>query len=344
MTIEPLRTIHVGARGRGAWPLHLMHADTRFQPVGVVTREPASIADTLAVAALPDASAHTSLSAALAAADCDIVVVCTPVELHARDLREAFAAGKHVLVEKCLSNRWDEACALVAEAERAAVELVVAQNSRYTASTQTLHAAVTSGEYGTAAVIDIAMHKYRPAPRQQDYPLAMFWDQGCHHVYDLQWCFGPITAVTARTFGAPWSRYRDDAAIQALCTFESGATCAYLLSNVSRGNELRFSVHTDRGVLTRHGDEWEWAAALAPDDAPFGWNAPPEPVAAPDLVPASGEHGVLDALYEAVTTRTPTPISGRANLETLRVCEMVERAALDGRTVTRAEVSAPRSQ
>jgi predicted dehydrogenase len=307
-----------------------MDADAGFEPVAIVTREPATLDD--------PRSKFTSLADALDAVDCDAVVVCTPVELHARDLRIAFAARKHVLVEKCLSNSWPEACALVAEAEAAGVELVVAQNYRYTASTQTLHAALASGAVGAAGAIDMAMHKYRPAPRQQDYPYAMFWDQGCHHVDDLQWCFGPIASVRATTFGAPWSRYRDDAAIQALFAFASGVTCTYVLSNVARVNDFRFLVHTDRGALQQTGEQWTFAAALAPDDAPFGWNAPPEPVAPPAAIPASGEHGVLEAFRRAVAERVPTEISGRANLETLRVCQMVQVAGETGRAVHRSEV------
>ncbi len=326
-----IRTIHVGARGRGAWPLQLMRQDPAFEPVAIVTRDPSTLGD-----ALPE---FTDLPAALDAVDCDAVIVCTPVELHARDLRIAFAAGKHVLVEKCLSNAWPEACALVQEAESAGVELVVAQNSRYTASTQTLHAALTSRAYGSAAIVDLAMHKYRPAPRQQDYPYAMFWDQGCHHVDDLQWCLGSIAEVRAQTFGAPWSRYRDDAAIQALFTFTSGATCSYLLSNVSRANDLRYLVHTDRGALRWEADHWEFAAAAAPDDAPFGWNEPPVRIDPPGDAPPSGEHGVLATFHRAVTDRVPTEISGRANLETLRVCEMVQRAGESGGTVRRADVA-----
>jgi predicted dehydrogenase len=316
-----------------------MQEDPRFAPVGIVTRDPRTVGEVLPDGAAGSCRVGTDLGGVLDEVECDVVVVCTPVELHARDLRVAFAAGKHVLVEKCLSNDWAEACALVREAETAGVELVVAQNYRYTAPTQTLHAALSSGRYGTAAVVDLSMHKYRPAPRQQDYPFAMFWDQGCHHVDDLQWCLGPIASVTARTFSAPWSRYRDDAAIQALFAFESGAHCTYVLSNVGRGNELHWSVHTDAGLLVRRGDEWRWAEALAPGDAPFGWNAPPVVVPLAAGVPASGEHGVLDALHRAVTQRVPTEISGRANLETLRVCEMVQRAGTLGREVMRDEVA-----
>jgi len=334
-----IRTVHVGARGRGSWPLHLMRADADFEPMAIVTRDPESLESSVEVAAQYADSVFTDLSAALDAVDCDAVVVCTPVELHARDLRTAFAAGKHVLVEKCLSKSWDEACSLVTEAEAAGIELVVAQNYRYTNSTQTLHAAVASGDFGSPALIDLGLHKYRPAPRQQNYPYAMFWDQGCHHADDLQWCFGPIAAVRAHTFSAPWSRYRDDAAIQAEFTFESGATCTYVLSNVSRANEMRYAVHTERGALQWCGDHWEFAEAVAPDDAPFGWNAPAVRVETPSGIPASGEHGVLDAFRRAVAERVPTEISGRANLETLRVCEMVQRAGTTGQVVHRSDVA-----
>lgn len=333
-----IRTVHVGARGRGEWPLRLMRADPDFEPVGIVTRHVATIGDVPTSAGLGTAAVFTDLRVALATVECDAVVVCTPVELHARDLRTAFAAGKHVLVEKCLSNVWDEACDLVAAAEAADVELVVAQNYRYTASTQTLHAALASEEFGRAAVVDIGMQKFRPAPRQQDYPYAMFWDQGCHHVDDLQWLFGPIAAVRASTFTAPWSRYRDDAAIQAMFKFESGVTCTYVLSNVARLNRLQFQVDTERGAFQWCDDHWEFSAALAPDDAPFGWNASPERVESPPGIPASGEHGVLDAFRRAVIERVPTEIGGRANLETLRVCEMVQRAGTTGEVVHRSDI------
>ena len=140
-TPAPLRTVHVGARGRGAWPLQLMAADDRFEPVAIVTRDPATAAEVLAPVRLSPGAVFTDLASALAAVECDVVVVCTPVELHARDLPTAFAAGKDVLVEKCLSNNWTEACALAVGAEAAGVELVVAQNYRYTAATMTLQAA-----------------------------------------------------------------------------------------------------------------------------------------------------------------------------------------------------------
>lgn len=336
--MTPTRTVHVGARGRGAWPVELLADDDRFRPVALVGRDPLDLAAPLAVSGLDPRAAYRSLPEALAAVACDAVVICTPVELHGRDIRVAIAAGKHVLVEKCLSNDWREACELVALAEAAGLALVVAQNYRYNATLQTLHHAVASGQFGQPMLIDLALHKYRPAPRQQDYPFAMFWDQGCHHVDALQWIFGPIAEVTAHTFTAPWSRYRDDAAIQTLLRFESGAVWTYLLSNVARTMEYRFLVQSDQGALSLDGNAWVWRAAAAGDDAAFGWNAPPVALPSPPQLPVTAEHGVIDAFHRAITTGEQTEISGLANLETLRVCEMVSRSGATGSTVRRHEI------
>lgn len=336
--MSPIRTIHVGVRGRGAWPVQLMSADARFAPVAVVGRDPALLGDALATAGLGADAAFSSLDDALERVEADAVVVCTPVELHARDLRAAFAAGKHVLVEKCLTNDWDEAVALVEEADAAGVELVVAQNYRYTPCFWTFRHLAGTAEYGEPMLVDIALQKYRPAPRQQDYPFAMMWDQGCHHADALQWALGPVEEVEARTFGAPWSRYRDDAALSAVFRFASGAVWTYLVSNLARSFDHRFSVQTARGALTWEAERWRWHEGLAAEDDAWGRNAPAVDVPPAPDVPASGEHGVLDRFAAAVHDGEATGISGRENLETLRVCEMVRRAGSTGRVVSRGDV------
>jgi predicted dehydrogenase len=53
----------------------------------------------------------------------DAVVIATPHALHARQALDAVRAGKHVLVEKPMATRWEEAVALVEAAERAGVTL-----------------------------------------------------------------------------------------------------------------------------------------------------------------------------------------------------------------------------
>ncbi|MGH2409040.1 MAG: Gfo/Idh/MocA family protein [Chloroflexota bacterium] len=53
----------------------------------------------------------------------DAVVIATPHALHAGQALDSVRAGKHVLVEKPMATRWDEAAALVQAAEAIGVTL-----------------------------------------------------------------------------------------------------------------------------------------------------------------------------------------------------------------------------
>ena len=57
--------------------------------------------------------------------------ICTPHHLHWEQAVMAARAGKHVLVEKPIALTLEEANDIVAEAQRAGVTLMVAENYRY---------------------------------------------------------------------------------------------------------------------------------------------------------------------------------------------------------------------
>ncbi|MGH2344009.1 MAG: Gfo/Idh/MocA family protein [Chloroflexota bacterium] len=61
--------------------------------------------------------------ALLADPEVDAVVIATPHALHARQALDSVRAGKHVLVEKPMATRWDEAVSLIDAANEAGVVL-----------------------------------------------------------------------------------------------------------------------------------------------------------------------------------------------------------------------------
>jgi predicted dehydrogenase len=79
----------------------------------------AKIARTYGVPVLPD------YTAALAG-DCDVVVICAPAHLHVPMARQALRAGKHVLIEKPLSQSLQDVDTLLAEAARSGRQTAVA--------------------------------------------------------------------------------------------------------------------------------------------------------------------------------------------------------------------------
>ena len=336
----PIRTIHVGVGRRGRWPLEVLTAtssktaDARFQPAALVDVSPELLAEAQALTGLDVSDSFPKLDSALAAVEADAVIICTPTMYHAPLARLAFDAGKHVLVEKGMTTNWQDAIALVGEAESAGVKFCVSQNYRYRPEILSLKAAVISGAYGTPHLIDLVHHRFRPTPRTLDYPFAMVWDMSVHHLDNLVACFGPVAEVTARSFTAPWSQYPHDAGISGVLHFASGPVATYAMTHIASFNDYRFVVQSAEGVLTWDGADWQWQVT---PDADFGKAQPPQPVPHAPSPPRS-ELGVIDNLYRYIVDDVEPDISGRNNLEILRACEMLCRSSQERRTVHRDEV------
>ena len=330
-----LRTILVGVGGRGRWPVELLSDDPRFAPVALVDVVPEHLAWARERSGLPESACFQDLDTALRQTDATAVIICTPTRTHARFIRSAVRAGRHVLVEKGMTLDWNEARLLVHEARAAGVCFCVSQNYRYSAEVRTLQQALTSGRYGTPYLIDLIHHRHRPEPRTLDYPGAMVWDMACHHFDNLVFLFGPVARATAVTYNAPWSAYPYDAGVSAVLEFASGPVCTFVLTHQATVSSYRWVLQSERGALqTTAGGSWEWVPrGEVRQFAPAG---PPEPV--PSAPPFRSEQGVLDDWYRYIREGVEPGISGRQNLETLATCEMVLRSAALRRAVERTEL------
>ncbi|HEV2126610.1 MAG TPA: Gfo/Idh/MocA family oxidoreductase, partial [Chloroflexota bacterium] len=185
-----------------------------------------------------------------------------------------------------------------------------------------LHHLLAGGEYGTPHLIDLINHRYRPEPRTLDYPFAMVWDMSCHHFDNLVALFGPVAWVTAVSHSAPWSAYPYDAGVSAVLEFQRGLVCTYQLTHQATVSDYRFLVQTERGGLEWDGRQWRFRAR---PNRHLGRNS--ETVPLESVATVRSEQGVVDDWYRYIVEGVEPGISGRHNLETLAVCEMVVRAA-----------------
>ena len=332
-----LRTIHVGVGARGTWPIKVMGADPKFQPVTLVDVNPDFLAQAQAQLQLPDSAVFNDLQTALGAVEADAVVICTPTVTHAPFARLAFAHGKHVLVEKGMTMDWEEAKALVREAEQAGVRFCVAQNYRYFANMATIKQLLDAPDHphhpGAVQIVDFIHHRYRPEPRTLNYPYAMVWDMSCHHVDLLAYWLGEARRVTALSYNTSWSQYAHDANIAAIIEYASGAVCHYVLTHSATISDWRIILQGERG-------------ALRTADMPGVWYYPrpgsqlgaSEPVPCDEVRLPASEQGVADDFHRFIAEGIEPGISGRNNLQTLAVCEMLVRSARERRPVERAEL------
>ncbi len=332
-----LKTVLVGVGGRGRWPVEVMGSDARFEIVAIVDFSEQFAEKAAQDLGLSVAQTFRSLGEALGAVESQAVVICTPTRTHAALAREAFAANQHVLVEKGMTFDWNEAIDLVKEADEAGVKFCVAQNYRYNPVEQTVSHLLSDKDNphypGEIAIVDMVHHRYRPEPRTLNYPFATVWDMSCHHVDLLSGWLGAVKRVTAHASNPPWSAYEHDADIAAFIEYESGAVCHYVLTHAATISDYRLLMQGDRGTLRAFDVPGVEFYPLPPGQL---GSATPEKCVMTD-VPRS-EQGVTNDFLRYIQEGIEPGISGRNNLQTLLVCEMLVRSASQKRAIDRDEV------
>ncbi len=204
--------------------------------------------------------------------DIDVVDICTPGHLHAELAVAALEAGKHVLVEKPLSNTVAESEWMVAAAEKArasGTQSMVGFNYRRVPALALARRLVREGRIG--AVREVRLSYLQDwladagAPmtwrlRKEAAGSGALGDLGSHAVDQLAFLLGePVTAVSGRlrTFvperTGPSGREPvtvDDAAWATLHT-QSGVVASLEVSRVATGrkNSLQIEVYGSGGAL-----------------------------------------------------------------------------------------------
>jgi phthalate 4,5-cis-dihydrodiol dehydrogenase len=197
-----LGIVGMGAAGWAFLPAVRKSADFRLAAVA----EPADDVRA-AVAAETGAAAHADLAAMLRQPDVDAVYIATPTELHPAQVAEACAAGKHVLTEKPMAIRVQQAQAMVDAAARAGVVLQVGHSHSYDLPIARMRELVRSGALGRARMIhtwNFTDWMARPR-RSAEFDIAqgggVTYRQGAHQIDILRLIGGGLVkSVRAATF------------------------------------------------------------------------------------------------------------------------------------------------
>jgi predicted dehydrogenase len=212
-----------------------------------------------------------SLAAALASADVDMVVICTPSGLHVALAQEALAAGTHVVIEKPLDvslPRAREILELSRRAERDGLVVSVISQHRFDPASKVVAEAAHSGAFGrlTSGVASVAWW------RTQDYYDSGQWrgtweldgggavmNQGVHTVDLLVWFLGTPVEIDARTALLAHERVEVEDVAVATIRFESGALAVLHATTAAYpGLSVRLQVHGDRGSVIIDDDQLEY--------------------------------------------------------------------------------------
>ena len=177
------------------------------------------------------AKAYTTVEELCADPDIEAVYIATPHELHARHVRAAAAAGKHVLVEKPMAITVQDCEDMIAAAKRANVRLVVGHSHSFNAPVRRAREIIASGTVGRVRMItamnftDFLYRPRRPEELVTEKGGGVMFSQAAHQI-DIVRLLGGGRVKSVRAQTGAWDPQRPtEGAYQAFLTFDDGA-CA----------------------------------------------------------------------------------------------------------------------
>ncbi len=177
------------------------------------------------------ARAFTSLGEGLARGEFDAVDLMLPHHLHEDAAVRAFAAGKHVLLEKPLATALDACERILAAWRRAGMVFLVAENTQYWPEVLEAKRLLDDGAIGDVvtargsfAIPPLAAYYGGDRPWRLDNRAAgggIVLDTGSHWIRPLRMLLGEVDEVVG-ALGRPYAAMQGESLVRALLRFRSG--------------------------------------------------------------------------------------------------------------------------
>ena len=276
----------------------------------------------------------------LGSVEMDGVLVTSPHALHYEHAKAALENGLHVMIEKPMTTRADEARLLAGMAEDRELAIVVALNPPFWSHTAFVREAIRSDVLGEIEGVHInwlgsAEHVFGLAPMPNSMPGVVpptlfradpklgggghFTDSGSHLVSELLW----TTGLRAREVCALMDDSEFDMRASVTILLENGAVCN--VTNVGNSKAAR-QIHNvyfgSRATLSVDGMPFK-VTVIKPDEKPV-------------VVPESDMPGVpqpVDNFIDAILRRAEPICSADDGLAVVEVIEAAYASAREGRKI-----------
>ena len=226
----------------------------------------ANVESAQAMAERTGAKAFFSLGQALAEGSFDAVDIMLPHDLHEQAAAEAFAAGKHVVLEKPMAHTLESAERILALAAKADSVFMIAEQAQYWPDVAKSKQLIDDGAVGE--VLDARACFYDPlthdpqAPKPWRFDLAragggIVIDGGAHWIRPLRMMLGEIDEAIG-VVGSHVPGMEGESWAQALFRFRSGVTATFnmLLYDSPVGATHDFRITGTAGeIIIEHGQE-----------------------------------------------------------------------------------------
>lgn len=211
----------------------------------------------------------------------DVVAVLTPSGMHSKHAIAVAQAGKHVIVEKPMALRLDDADSMIHACDVASVKLFVVKQNRFNVPVVKLREALDAGRFGRLILGTVRVRWCREqAYYDQDawrgtwqFDGGVLTNQASHHVDLLEWMMGEVEAVHARSMTALAHIEAEDTAVATL-KFRNGSLGIIEATTAIRPNDLEgsLSVLGERGSVEIAGFSvnkirtWQFSDPISEDE------------------------------------------------------------------------------
>ena len=288
--------------------------------------------------------AFRNLDEMLRGAECDVVTICTPSGLHpAHGIRVA-RAGRHVITEKPMATRLEDADALVRACDDAGVQLFVVKQNRLNPPIQLLKRAVDKGRFGRIYMANTTVRWTRPQDYYTQAPWRGTWEfdggafmnQASHYVDLMQWLVGPVESVMAKTATLARQIEAEDSGA-AVLRFRSGAlgVIEATVLTYPRNMEGSITILGEKGSVKIGGtavnrvEHWQFAEYDDDDKAIETLMAASNPAS----VYGSGHFGYYEHVLAVLRGEASADTDGRGGRKSLELILGIYESAKTGREV-----------
>ena len=210
-----------------------------------------------AAADFPGLRTHAAAGALANDPDVEVVVIATPPPLHASLAMRMLHAGKHVVCEKPLCLRVDEADDLIAAAADRDLALTVNQNRRDDTDFIALRDAVEAGLLGEVFNVETFVGGFEHPCRAWHSDAALsggaVHDWGAHHVdWILELMPAYPATVTTTAHKRVWHDVTNHDQIRVRMHWDDGREAQFLHSDIAAVRPPKFFVQGTEGTLAGH--------------------------------------------------------------------------------------------
>lgn len=286
----------------------------------------------------------TSYAEMLAGSEAEVAVVCTPSGLHPRHGILAAERGLHVICEKPMATRLEEADQLVHVCDARGVHLFVVKQNRLNPGIQLLKRAVERGRFGQVYLANTTVRWSRPQSYYDMAPWRGTWEfdggafmnQASHYVDMIQWLIGPVKSVSAKTATLARRIESEDTGV-ALLSFRNGALGTIEVTMLAYPHNMEGSITVlgEKGSVKVGGtalnriEHWEFAEYDDDDREAAALRAAPNPLS----VYGSGHRPYYENVVRVLRGEAVPETDGREGRKSLELILGIYEAARTGRDV-----------